>query len=88
MKASQLSLVGGSVWVGVYPYPSKGRRYWRLQWGEGHRNLGQMHVPGGAVGSAKADARAGELARWIRLGRSLSELQGLIKSWRRSRKKR
>ena len=85
---SQQCLDGRSEWIGVWPYPSHGKRYWRLQWGKGRRSLGQMHIPGGACGSARADARAMELSRHIRRGRSLGEVQALVQRWRTRKRPR
>jgi len=82
---TQKTIDGYSEWMGVWAYHSHGRRYWRLLWGKGRRSLGQMHVPGGACGSAIADARAAELARHIRQGRDLAQVQALIVKWRRKR---
>jgi hypothetical protein len=78
---SQASLAGNAEWFGLYKYPSHGKHYYRLQWGEGRKVLGQLHVRGGAVGTALADARAAELGRWIRQGRKLSQCRKLVNSW-------
>lgn len=43
----------------------------------------QRHIPGGACGTPVAEARASEVGRWLRLGRSTKDVLGLINSWGR-----
>lgn len=78
---SQSSLAGNSEWFGLFVYPSHGRRYYRLQWGEGAKVLGQLHVRGGQVGNELVEERADKLTRWIKEGRDLAECKTLVLSW-------
>lgn len=86
VTASQLALSGRSDWMTIGQYPSHGRRYFRFQWGVGAKNLGYLHIPGGNVGAQCAQARAGEVARWIRQNRSRKDICRLIKGWTAERK--
>ncbi|MEM0978766.1 MAG: hypothetical protein AAGH78_00695 [Cyanobacteria bacterium P01_H01_bin.58] len=83
---SQSSLISSTEWVGIYAYPSKGRHYYRLQWGQGRQVLGQIHIPGGRVGNAIADRRAAILSRLIKQGDSLEALQRQVRKWARRRR--
>lgn len=74
---------GRAYWVGVFPYPSHGKRYWRLMWGQSSKVVGQRHIPGGACGNPRADGRALELARQLRQGRTIKDAIALINTWSR-----
>lgn len=76
----------GTAWAMVVAYPSHGKRYYRYMAGRGDRIDIQRHIPGGACGSTVAEARASEVGRWVRLGRSTPDILGLINSWGRGRK--
>ncbi|MEO0487950.1 MAG: hypothetical protein AAFZ49_00150 [Cyanobacteria bacterium J06659_2] len=82
VSISQQTITGASEWMGVFPYPSHGKRYWRFQWGEGARVLGQKHIPGGACDNPTAKARANEVARWVRLGYGRAQILQGIKAWK------
>lgn len=73
--------------MGVFPYPSHGRRYWRFQWGEGGCVLGQKHIPGGACDNPMAKARANEVARWIRMGYGREQILKGIRGWKQARRR-
>ncbi|MBE9113765.1 hypothetical protein IQ273_30810 [Nodosilinea sp. LEGE 07298] len=82
----------GTAWAMVVAYPSHGKRYYRFMAGLGDSPLGtlreridtQRHIPGGACGTPTAEARASEVGRWLRLGRSTKDVLGLINSWGRA----
>lgn len=76
----------GTAWAMVTAYPSHGRRYYRFMAGLGDRVEVQRHIPGGACGTPVAEARASEVGRWLRLGRSANDVLGLINSWSKSKK--
>lgn len=79
--ATQKGISNHSDWMTLSTYPSHGNRYYRLQWGQGPKSLGQMHIPGGNVGNASAKARAREVARWILQNRSRKDICNLIRGW-------
>ncbi|MEB3209813.1 MAG: hypothetical protein VKL39_00595 [Leptolyngbyaceae bacterium] len=66
----------------IYGVPSHGKRYYRYVVNSGSKVVLSMHVPGGAVGTRIADARACEIGRHLLRGRSPDEIQMLIRSWR------
>ncbi|MEA5447963.1 hypothetical protein VB780_05240 [Leptolyngbya sp. CCNP1308] len=76
--------VNGTAWAMVTAYPSHGKRYYRYMAGLGDRIDIQRHIPGGACGTPVAEARASEVGRWLRLGRSATDILGLIDSWGRA----
>lgn len=76
----------GTAWAMVTAYPSHGKRYYRYMAGLGDRVEVQRHIPGGACGSTVAEARASEVGRWLRLGRSRKDVLGLINLWGRNGK--
>lgn len=65
----------------VYEVPSHGRWYYRYVVCKGHEVILSKHIPGGAVGTALADARGYEVGRFITIGRSPDDVLELIKSW-------
>ena len=73
--------------MGVFPYPSHGKRYWRFQWGEGARVLGQKHIPGGDCANPTAKARADEVSRWVRQGYGRDQILKGIKAWKRTERR-
>jgi hypothetical protein len=79
--ATQKGIANHSDWMTLSTYPSHGRHYYRLQWGQGPNSLGQMHIPGGSVGNNQAKARAREVARWILQNRSRKDICNLIRGW-------
>lgn len=81
-----LKMSDGQHWRLVVPYPSHGKRYYRFMAGAGDKVEVCRHIPGGACGTPRAEARASEVGRWIRLGRCTDDVLGLINSWRRGRK--
>lgn len=66
----------------VYAVPSHGRRYYRYVVSQGHQVVESLHIPGGNVNNPVALARAWEVSRWIRSGRSPRDIIQLIRSWR------
>lgn len=84
--ASQIGISGETEWTALSTYPSHGARYFRLQWGQGAKNLGYLHIPGGNVGAPCAQSRAREVARWIQQNRSRKDIIKLIKGWQAERK--
>lgn len=75
----------GVAWACVVPYPSHGKRYYRFMAGLGDRIDIQKHIPGGACGTPIAEARASEVGRQIRTGRTNGEVLALIYSWGRGK---
>lgn len=75
----------GTAWAMVVAYPSHGRRYYRYMAGLGDKVEVQRHIPGGACGTPIAESRASEVGRWVRLGRSTSDVLRLIGSWSRAK---
>jgi hypothetical protein len=68
-------------WVGVFEYPSHGRRYYRLQWGHGEKILGYIHIKGGCSQSIVAQTRAAELEACINAGVGLYDLIAIAKNY-------
>lgn len=69
-------------WVCIALYPSHGKRYYRLMWGFGCKNLGQLHVPGGGSATRTAKGRAEKLKAAIASGRTVAQLKLMIQRWK------
>ncbi len=67
------------LWIGVYEYPSKGRKYYRLMWGRGGTVHGMAHINGGHTGNPKAIANAQQLQGAIAKGASLLECLAIVR---------
>ena len=81
--ASQKGLIHTD-WVTLSVYPSRGYRYYRLQWGTGQVVLGCCHIPGGNLTRTTAQLRARQVAAWIRDHLSRDEILRRISDWKKA----
>lgn len=85
-EKSQVKGKTPAFWMGVFEYPSKGKRYYRLMWGAGKQVNGTAHINGGNVRSRLARWRADEL-RWLILrGASLEQCLEKVRGYGAARR--
>lgn len=77
------SSYGERIWQLVAPYKSKGREYFRYQWGIGHDVKETIHIPGGARSNPVAVKRARQV--WVGIHKqnwSVEQTKAFISPWR------
>ena len=76
------------VWQWVGPYESKGREYFRYQWGIGRKVKETIHIPGGSRFNPVALKRARQV--WVGInkqGWTVQQTKDFISPWRSLRAK-
>ncbi len=76
------------VWQTVIPYESKGREYFRYQWGIGGELKETIHIPGGSRSNPVALKRARQV--WVGInkqGWTVQQTKDFISPWRSLRAK-